>query len=345
MYDPQTAFWMKQGDPIAMGGSWPFWRDAVGVPRWALACVLAALLPPWLAGCDAHKATVPAIAAADVRVPYQYEDTRQLVKLVNDAATLVASKGEKAFVEFARPDSRWFKNGMYLFVFDSDGVCLVHPVAPSLVGQNMLGIRDFDGKPVIANMVRLTRAPAPDASGWFFYLWEDGTQFFPVWKSGYVRKVVAPSGRTMVIGSGLYNLRVEREFVRERVDQAADLLQREGRIAAFKRFQDPSSPFVFLNTYIFVLDMQGKTLVDPAFPTHAGRDLLGFRDAVGKPVVQEMLTKLQHRDAAWVQYKWPESGSHTLARKVAYIRKVQTPEGPVLIGADSVEASPIWMKQ
>lgn len=304
----------------------------------------AAALPLLFAACGARALAAAPVDAGDRAVPYQYEKTIDLVAMVNDAARLVAKQGEKAFARFAKPGSRWFNGGIYLFVFDAKGKCLFHPVAPGLVGQNLLDLHDFDGKPVIARMVALARDPAPDASGWFFYLWEDGTQFFPIWKSAYVRKVIAPSGAVWVIGAGLYNLRVEREFVRERVDAAARLVAQKGRTAAFRAFLDLASPFVFLNTYIFVLDMQGRTLVDPAFPTHVGRSLLGFKDAVGKPIVKEMLARMRKVDAAWVQYKWPKPATHVLGRKVAYIRKVQTPEGPVIVGADCFLASPVWMK-
>jgi Single Cache domain 2 len=91
-----------------------------------------------------------------------------------------------------------------------------------------------------------------------------------------------------VVGSGLYDIKVERVFVEERVNRAAGILKAEGKAAAFKQFQDPASPFFFLNSYIFVLNGQGETMVDPAFPTLAGRNMSDFRDAVGFRPIKEV---------------------------------------------------------
>ena len=38
----------------------------------------------------------------------QSEETKQIVALVNSAATLVESKGRDAFVEFKKKDSKWY---------------------------------------------------------------------------------------------------------------------------------------------------------------------------------------------------------------------------------------------
>ena len=82
-------------------------------------------------------------------------------------------------------------------------------------------------------------------------------------------------------GSGLYDIKVEKSFVEDRVNLASKLLLTEGKDKAFAVFKDSASPFVFLDTYIFVLNEQGDTLVDPAFPTLSGRHMLDFKDITG----------------------------------------------------------------
>ena len=303
----------------------------------ALRTGFAFVLFAWL------RASALETPVADPAEPYLYEETRQLVRLVEAAASRVEAEGEGAFAEFARAGSRWFNDQRYFFVYDAKGVGVFHPSARHLVGQDLSGFRDFYGKPVIKRMTELAARPEP-AADWFFYLWEEGTQFFPMWKSSYVRRAVTPAGRVLIVGSGVYNLRVEREFVRRQVDAAATLVATEGRAAAFAAFNDLSSRYVFINTYIFVLDTEGRALVDPAFPTLEGRSLRGFRDSVGHLVVEEMIEKLRSTGEAWVQYKWPQPGSRTPSRKVAYIKKVRLPDGDLIVGSDFFMASPIWMR-
>ena len=142
-----------------------------------------------------------------------------------------------------------------------------------------------------------------------FYLWEEQTQLSPQWKSAYVRKAVAPDGKVYLVGSGVYNIKIEKPFIVERVKMAADLILSEGKDAAFPKLKDPASPYIFLNTYVFVLDAHGHTLVDPAFPSMAGRDLSELKDAVGFQPIKELLAKLAGSDEAWVQFLWPEPGA------------------------------------
>ena len=307
-------------------------------------CFSAVGWPLWLIVTGLFVTSARAASPAGPESPYVYEETRRLVQLVNDAADLIEKDDKGALVQFSKRGSPWFNERNYCFIYDADGVCVFHPISTHLVGQNLGDLKDFYGKPIIRQFTALAKRPERDAAGWFFYLWEEGTQFFPMWKTSYVRKAVTPSGRVLLVGSGVYNLRVEHEFVRLRVDAAAELLAKEGRDEAFRQFNDLASPFVFLNTYIFVLDMKGRALVDPAFPSREGRSLLDFQDAVGHLVVVEMIAKLRDAESAWVQYKWPLPGSRTPSRKVAYIRKVRVGDDTLIVGSDFFMASPVWMK-
>ncbi|MBI3802029.1 MAG: cache domain-containing protein [Deltaproteobacteria bacterium] len=276
--------------------------------------------------------------------PYTYEDTKRLVTLVEEAATLVEQQGEEAFKEFERKDSKWFNETYYLFVYTEDGTCVFHAVEPELVDRNVIDLRDMDGKPVVQLITDFGKKPENDAGGWVFYLWGDKTQLIPHWKSAYIRKVVAPNQRIYLVGSGIYNIKIEKVFIEERVKMACELLQSKGKDAAFKEFRDPASSFVFLGTYIFVLDEQGHTLVDPAYPTLAGRDLSQFQDVVGLHVIKEVLQKLTRADEAWVQYLWPRPGSAVPSRKLMYTRRIKVGSETLIVGSDFFLATPIWMK-
>ncbi|MCX5796002.1 MAG: cache domain-containing protein [Elusimicrobia bacterium] len=275
---------------------------------------------------------------------YIYEDTRRLVALVEDAADLLEREGSGAFAELGRKGSRWFDDERYFFVYDRDGNCVFHAQEPHLVGENLMDLKDMDGKPVIRMITDVARQPGDRASGWVFYLWEDRVQMSPSAKGAYVRKVNGPDGKVYAIGSGLYNLKMEKEFVRERVTMAAELLRTKGKDRAFAEFRDPGAPFAFLDTFIFVMRMDGRSLLDPAILVHAGRDLSGFQDAMGRYVVREMLEKLAQGEEAWVQYLWPKPGASLPSRKVAYVRKVRVGGEDLVVGADFFMATPIWMR-
>ena len=283
-------------------------------------------------------------SAPDKLSSYTYEDTRRLVALVEEAAKLMEQQGEAAFSEFGRKGSKWFSDPYYLFVYEPDGTCVFHPLQPDWVGKNMSELRDMNGKPMVKLVAQVGKRPENDASDWVFYLWPDKTQLIPQWKSAYVRKVVTPSGKTYVIGSGVYDIKMEKAFVEERVRMACDLIETRGKEEAFQQLRDPGSPFVFLGTFVFVLDMNGHAIVDPAFPTQSGRDLSQFEDAVGRRPVQEMLEKLRNHHDAWVQYLWPKPGLSLPSRKLVYVRKARAADETFIVGSDFFLATPIWMK-
>ena len=149
------------------------------------------------------------------------------------------------------------------------------------MGRNLLALRDALGKPVVEEIVEVADRPERDASRWIFYLWEEQTELQPSWKASYIRKAAAPDGAVYLVGSGSSSLKVEKVFVQERGRRAAELLRGQGRTAAFRELQAPESRFHFLGSFVYVLDARGRSLVDPAYPTIEGRDMSGFRDAVG----------------------------------------------------------------
>ena len=275
---------------------------------------------------------------------YTYADTRNLVRLVEDAATILEARGETAFPDFDKPGSRWLNGDTYIFAYAPDGTAVFHPISPELKNTNVINLIDIDGKPIIKEVVAVANSPAPKASGWVFYLWQDRTQITPIWKASYVRKVVTPDGKTFAVGSGLYNPKIEKVFVQERVNLACDLLVKAGKEEAFHQFRDTASPFAFLDSYVFVLTEQGETLVDPAFPTRTGREMLNFKDAVGFEPIRALLAKLQRADEAWVPFLWPKPGNVVPSRQLVYARKLTVNGEVMIVGCDFFLATPIGMK-
>ncbi len=275
---------------------------------------------------------------------YMYEDTKQLIGFVEAAASVLEKEGSAAFAEFGKKNSKWFNDNWYLFAYDINGVCIFHPVTPELVGKNLSGMTDIVGKPVIKMITDVGRLPEKDAHGWVFYHWLDRSQFDPMWKASYIRKVIDKDNRLYLLGCGLDNQKMEKTFIKDNVDRAADLIQTKGINEAFREFSDPASPFCFFNTYITVVDSSGKTLLDPAFPGMTSRNLTTFKDAVGKAVILEVIDKLKSSDEVWVQYLWPKPGEMLPSRKLLFSRKVITGGSTLYVCSDFYLATPVWMR-
>ncbi len=261
---------------------------------------------------------------------YEHADTRNLVALVNDAAEVMRTRGETACSEFRVAGSRWRQGETYIFVLDPDGNMLVHP-DPALEGTNQVGLEDINGKPIIRGLIGAATAFPDKPEGWYHYQWPVPGELLPRWKSSYVRLVRAPSGKNYVVGSGMYNDRMERAFVVDAVTNAVEHIEQRGR-AAFPLIRDPKGPFVAKDAYIFVIDLKGVALVNPAFPNLEGNNLLDVTDTHGKYLIREMLQVVQTRGSGWVDYMWPKPGESISTQKSTYVSSAKLGEQSVLVG-------------
>jgi signal transduction histidine kinase len=278
--------------------------------------------------------------AVDLSV-YLYEETRNLVERVETSADRLCAQGTNAFPSFKsqyEQDER-----LTLFVYDVNGICAYHDQYPDFVGQDLHSFKDLHGRPVGSWSLDIGRQPEAKARGWVFYYWREADAFDPKWKASYIRKAVAPDGRVYIVGCGVVDMKIEKAFVRERVDMAAERLKTSGR-EAFKELEDPASKFNVLDTLVFVLDRQGHALVDPAFPGGRGRSLVGFEDVTGKRVFQQALARLGGTNEVWTQYLWPMPNAVRPSRKLLYLRKVTRGDEEWVVGASFFMATPIWMK-
>jgi len=271
--------------------------------------------------------------SAEGRSPeaFQYPETRALVALVDDAASLIEREGEAAFDTFRVPESRWRRGEDYIFVLDPDGNMLVH-LDPALEGSNQLELEDVNGRPVVRGLLAAALTLPDKPEGWYHYQWPVPGGLLPRWKSSYVRTVVAPSGRRYVVGSGTYNDRMERAFVVDLVNDAVGQIERLGA-AAYPLLRDANGPFMAKDTYVFVFDHKGIDLVNPGFPSLEGRELIDLEDAAGKRVIREMLALVEARDAGWVDYLWPKPGEAVSTQKSAYVTKARVGDDWVLVGS------------
>lgn len=117
--------------------------------------------------------------------------------MVKRAVAYIKTNGtEKAYEEFTNGKS--FKDrDLYIIVYDLNGKNLAQGANPKLVGKDLIGLKDPDGKPLIQMFVDLAKAKGKG--------WVEGYKFLnPVsqkieGKAMYLERV----GETLV-GCGIY---------------------------------------------------------------------------------------------------------------------------------------------
>ena len=273
-------------------------------------------------------AAVPFVSSAEDATQ---SNAKQVKSFVEKAAALVKQEGAKAFAQFNKKDSKWFHGNTYVFVDNPKGECLCYPAKPSWVGKNILDFKDADGKEVIK--LEVAKATSEKAGGWIHYRWPKPGEEKPSWKSSYVKLVKGPKGKEYIVGSGLYAKKTEKEFLVDTVDHAAALVAKKGK-DAFPALRDKKGPFRYANVYIYITDMNdGTALVNAAFPKMEGTNMLGIKDANGKPLVKDTIEMLKKNETGWINYMWPKPGETRPSKKMSYVRRVKIDGKLAYIGA------------
>ena len=77
--------------------------------------------------------------------------------LVDKALALIKAQGaDKAYEEIT--NGKTFKDrDLYVFVYDLNGKCLAHGANAKLVGKDLIGLKDPDGKPLVKMLIDVAK--------------------------------------------------------------------------------------------------------------------------------------------------------------------------------------------
>ncbi|MEG9326573.1 cache domain-containing protein [Salinimicrobium catena] len=253
-----------------------------------------------------------------------------LKNFVTDAAVKLEKEGEKAFPDFRRKESQWFEGDKYLFVWDLDGKRIFHAANPSIEGEVVDGTTDALDRPY--GKMFLETASSPTGEGWVHYVYPEPGDIFPAWKSSYIKKVTFPSGKEHLVGSGIYNMKMDEILIEDMVEQAAALIKEQGR-EAFDVLRDKKGPFYFMDTYIFVTSPEGTELVNPAQPTLEGRNLIDLKDLKGDLTVKKEIDLAMDKGSGWLEMTWFKPGTNTPAPKMTFVKKAEANGETLIVGS------------
>jgi cytochrome c len=114
--------------------------------------------------------------------------------------------------------------------------------------------------------------------------------------------------------------------------EAATFIRDNGIEAAIKSIGDENGPFVWKDTYVFLMNMDGKMLAHPIKPALTEKEsLLEVKDTAGKPLFLEFVELANNKGKGWVDYMWPKPGQTDPAPKSSYIYRV--PGTQYIVGA------------
>jgi cytochrome c len=257
-----------------------------------------------------------------------------------------------ALAEFSSPQGRFVRGDQYVYVLDSTGVMIAHPVNHSFVGQDFYYVTDFDGKSFIKDIVDTANA---EGSGWVEYKWLDY-----ITKTEQPKIVYFEKTHGVIICSGVYGGNPASNIQEHPTDEDADLTSPanvfpstdpaidtqieeplltlvlddakrfvekaiafygvNGRGVALAEFSNPQGRFVKGEQYIFVLDSTGVMLAHGVNQQYVGKDFYRIRDSDGKSFIKDLVDTANAEGSGWVDYKWVDRVTKTEQSKIVYFK-------------------------
>ncbi len=113
------------------------------------------------------------------------------------------------------------------------------------------------------------------------------------------------------------------EEIVSKVQEAASVLARSADAkpggAALQQFDQKQGPWVWKDTYIFVVDCGQATIAaHPMNPELIGKDAMSLLDTKGHPFFWQVCDALKKPSGIWLQYWWPKPGQKEGSRKISY---------------------------
>lgn len=118
----------------------------------------------------------------------------------------------------------------------------------------------------------------------------------------------------------------------QKCQDAAAFIKKNGIDSGIRAIGDQKGPFVWKDTYVFLMDVEGKMLAHPTKPQLTkGGSLLEKSDANGKKHFAEFVKIANAGGKGWVDYMFSKPGMKEPKPKVSYIQRVEGT--PYFVGA------------
>ena len=193
-------------------------------------------------------------------------------------------------------NSHYGENG-YFWINDKKPKMIMHPINPTLNGQDISKIKDPNGKALFIEMVKVSKE---SEKGFIDYQWTKPEFDTPQDKVSYIFTF---KPYNWIIGTGEY------------VENITEQMQNDAlkTVAQMKYGKAESQNYFWIN------DKSPKMIMHPIKPSLNGKDISDIKDPNGKALFVEMVKVINSNSEGYVDYKWPKPGFDKPQNKISYV--------------------------
>ena len=110
------------------------------------------------------------------------------------------------------------------------------------------------------------------------------------------------------------------------------MINSQGLDTAIAAIADPKGPFIWKDSYVFLMNLDGKMIAHPFQPELTQKEhVLLMTDPTDKALFVHFVNLARNVGHGWVEYMWPKPGKSTPSKKLTYIYRV--PNQELFVGA------------
>jgi len=188
-----------------------------------------------------------------------------------------------------------YENGNYVWIQDTDGYMVMHPIKPGLNGNYLLDFEDPEGTKLFKKMDDIAEEKG---GGMVSYMWEKPGAKQPTPKVSYVKLIPELN---WIIGTGSWIKDITAELKKKALREVGQMRLSDGN-------------------YFWINNMQPEMVMHPIKPKLNGKDLSGFEDAKGKKLFVQMVKKARENGQGFVRYYWPKPDKEGDFPKLSYVK-------------------------
>lgn len=235
--------------------------------------------------------------------PHLTDDT--IISFVKKATEYLKAQGSTiALRDFSSYTGGFIKGPLRIAVYNTDGLVLADANNPIFIGQNLMKVRDSEGKPYISDLIQDV---VSKGRAWVTYLSNRA------YKQDYGELVETPDGKFIVV-SGFWPTSKERS-ARALADKAVLHLQLTPTVEAMHAFTTYNSTYLRGDLFVEVYDLDGICYAYGWDRDRVWNDEKTILDKKGYPIIDQVITIAQ-RGGGWAEYEMNKATRRVYAQLV-----------------------------